>query len=401
MKKTAFILILMLALGVPARSSNNWPTDNELLYKQMLEYVVSASNTIQGEPIYSQMQQLKLEIEAAHQSDKYAWIGQTLRFCNILESIYPPLMEHNAVMAEDRYQKIRRIFLTLKDYPMHVHSITDAADAGGAAPPAAQVSAFTAGNRQFFDFRRNGVLEYLKNVPRPDDGSIQVIKLYSSGFIFRTSNVCIGLDINYTEGMYASERRSELAQYFDAMFITHAHGDHYDKALMTELLKAGVPVVMTNDIPKDAPSEHKIIWDKDVLSPVQIIPGVSAQAKMAAQGTLPCLLFLIDCDGWRIAATGDNSLSDKYEFFHDRPVPDIVAAPISINMLLLNQNLHQATNEEGRTPVYLSAHENEWHHNLDGRMPFTKIYKNIYSSLDGNAMFTVVMDNGEIITLEK
>lgn len=401
MKRFYLTVFLLSVLSFKGWTSTTWPTDNEQLYKQMLEYVTSVSGTISFEPVYCRLQQFRIEAEAAHRSDKYAWIGQTLRLCTVLETIYPPFLEHNAVMAEDRYQKLRRLIVELKDYPLHVHTIRDASDAGGAAPPAEQVAAFHTYNRQSLDIKRNGALDYLKTVPRPSDGSIQVIKFYSSGYVFRTANACIGLDICYAEGMYSTDRRSELAGYLDAMFITHAHGDHYDIPLMTEMLKAGRPVVMTNDIPKDAPSEHKIIWDRDVTSPVPIVPGVSAQAGMAAQGNVPCLLFLIDCDGWKIAATGDNSQIDKEVFYHGRPVPDIVVTPIFQGIPALNGHLHQATNEEGITPVYFSAHESEWHHTLDGRIPYSTLYRSVYSSLKSDAMYTVVMDQGEHVILEK
>jgi len=309
-------------------------------------------------------------------------------------------MEHSSVLAEDRYQRLRRTIVMLRDYPAHEHSITSSEDAGGAPAPAAQVTAFNNANYQWLALKRDGLLEFLQS-PRPTDGSIQIAKLYSSGFVFRTANVCIGLDINYEEGMYKPDRRSELANHLDAVFITHAHGDHYDIPLMTELLKSGRPVVMSQDIPKDAPSEHKIIWTQDVTSPVQIIPRVSAQAGMAAQGNVPCLLYLIDVDGWRIAAPGDNSLKDLEAFYHGRPVPDIVVAPIFEGISVLTNHLHQGTNDEGITPVYLTAHENEWHHSINGRVSYKYLYDNMYASLKDDAMFTIVMENGDNLTLKK
>lgn len=401
MKRIILSIVLLSSILVSSRAADQWTyANNETLYQKMLAYLDSAQQPIVGEPVYFMLQQFKLEVQAAHVSDKYAWLGQTQRFCNMLEAAFPPAMEHNSVLAEDHYQLVRRTIVMLRDYPMHEHSIAHADDAGGAAPPAEQVAVFTATNKQWLAVKKQAFLEFLQT-PRPTDGSIQIVKLYSSGFVFRTANVCVGLDINIAEGTYTADGRSELAQCLDALFITHPHGDHYDIPLMTEMLKAGRPVVMTNDIPKDAPSEHKVIWDKDVLSPQQIIAGVSAQAGMSAQGDVPCLLYLIDVEGWNIAATGDNSIVEREEFYHGRPVPDIVVAPIFEGIGALNKHLHEGTNDEGVTPVYLTAHENEWHHTINGRVSYKYLYSNTYASMDDNSTFTVVMDNGDHITLSK
>lgn len=400
--RTILLSLLISAVGTSnASAADQWTyADNETLYSNMMDYISSSfMPAFYGEPVYFQLQQFVIELEAAHLKDQYAWMGQTHRFCNVLEGLYPPAVEHNAVLAADRYQRLRKCIVMLRDYPMHQLTFKSEED-GNITPPGAQVTAFHEANRQSLQSRRDAFLAFLQS-PRPTDGSVQIAKLYSSGFVFRTANVCVGLDINYEEGTYDGVRRSELTGQLDALFITHAHGDHYDKVLMTDMLKADKPVVMPKDIVPDAPSASKVIWDKEVSAFVQIMPLVQAQAGMGAQGTEPCLLYLIEIDGWTLCAVGDNSHTDLESFYHGRPMPDIVALPIFQGVSQINTHLHQASNPHGVTPIYLTAHENEWHHTINGRVSYKYFYSDVYNSLNPEAMHTVVMDNGEHLTLSK
>lgn len=176
-------LLVASGLSHKAVADGVWTyTDNETLYERMLSYLHETQQVFMGEPYYFMVQQFIVEVKAAHLNDRYAWLGQTHRFCNQIEAIYPPAVEHVSVMAEDRYERLRRSIVKLRDYPMHEMSITSADD-DNVVPPADQVTAFHAANRQWLLQKRDAFLNYLTSEPRPKDGSVQVLKLYSSCYL--------------------------------------------------------------------------------------------------------------------------------------------------------------------------------------------------------------------------
>lgn len=69
-----------------------------------------------------------------------------------------------------------------------------------------------------------------------EEGSAVIWMLYNMGFIIKTSEVCVGIDVNH----YYAEK---LAPYLDAIFISHADSDHKDDKLNDAMHALGKPVV--------------------------------------------------------------------------------------------------------------------------------------------------------------
>lgn len=69
-----------------------------------------------------------------------------------------------------------------------------------------------------------------------EKGSAVIWMLYNMGFIVKTSEVCIGVDVNH----YHAEK---LAPYLDVLFVSHADSDHKEQTLMDAMFALGKPVV--------------------------------------------------------------------------------------------------------------------------------------------------------------
>lgn len=371
--------------------------DNEQLYKDMLTHVRSLQNSFVGDPIWAMLQNFTVEVQAAHLGDPYVWMQQTHLLVNRLEKMYPPALEHSLTQSSDRYARLRKGMLLIRDYPDHEQSLTE----DGIAAPKEQAARFHAYNRQFVEIKRDDFFRFLSS-PRPADGSIQIAKLYSSGFIFRTKNTCIALDISYDECLYSSARKDELQGMIDAFFLTHGHGDHYDLPLLRNLTNSGVPYVAPKDVIPETAGSSKVIWPDGHEGMMEIRPGVKAQAAISAQGGEPCLLYIIQIDDWRIAAVGDNSNVSKEVFYEDKEMVDIICSPIFQGVEYMFQYCNKMPNPGGVAPVYISAHENESHHTSEGRITWWSLYNNPLPQMTGSrAGHIVAMDEGESLTMSK
>lgn len=408
MKKTALIFLLSAAvlLGAPLRGASPYGWDaasNEALFRSLLTYLRTVQTDWVGEPAYYQVQDLMTELELSFRAKPYAWMGQVHDFCNRMESLYPPTLSHPAVGTEDRYEKIRRNILRLRDYPMHQVSVTNGTEAF--LPPTAQVEAFTAANKAWLQLKRKTFFDFLRS-PRPSGDELQVVKLYSSGYVFRTKDACIGIDICYAEGLYDGEGREELADMLDAVYVTHAHGDHYDIPLLNLMLQKGKAVVAPHTMERHltAAGGERHIWNTHHLEPVPVAGRARTQAYMSAQGTEPCLLYLIQVGSWRLVHVGDNSSHDnEAKFYPNYEQADILLSPIFQGLPNFLKNTLSPLNPKGIDRFYMNIHENEWHHTIDGRVSYQFLYSSTSGLANPSVAYpgTAILDCGEHITLSK
>ena len=396
---------LILAIGVSvligteARAGYGFEAmPNSDLYKSTLTYLKNLQTEFFGEPAYYMIQGLMMEIEASYPNNQYAWIGQVSRFCNMMENIYPPSLGSPMARSEERYDKLRRAILLLRDYPMHVPSIS------GDGPPASQVNAFNTANAQWLQFKRDEFFQFLSS-SRPSGSEIQVAKLYSSGVVLRTKEACIGIDICYEEGLYSPDRREELADHLDVVYVTHAHGDHYDVPLLQMMLQKGKSVVAPHTMGRHFVSTYPdklFLWSEDQATAVNVQGKAQTKAFMSAQGDEPCLLYHILLGNWRIIHVGDNSHHENETPYTKEQIADLVFAPVFQGLTSLFKNTRGAPNPDNAEQVYVNIHENEWHHTIDGRVPYKYLFDDS-GALGGSGVYPsyAFLDNGEHITLSK
>ena len=406
-KRIILTLFAVLCLGLPSRAQSGYGWDaatNETIFNETLSYLMTMQQEMVGEPAYYRTQQLVIELQAAFKSDPYAWMNLVHNFCNDLEAIYPPTLSHPKVSrnGEDQYDKIRRALTRLRDYPMHeVWQDDDAI-----IPPAEQKAAFSAANKQWLTRKRAEMLEFLRS-PRPTGNELQVAKVYSSGYIFRTKDACIGIDLCYGEGMYDAVGRDEIEDMLDAIFTTHAHGDHMDLTMIGNMIRKGKaavgPSTMDDRYFKNVEG-RKFYWAESQFDPVEICPTVTAQAYMSGQGVEPCLLYIIQIGDWRIADVGDNSdHRNEAKIYPLYPMVDIAMCPVFQGVVNFLNSTLQGPNPTNIEQIYFNLHENEWHHHIEGRVSYRFFYTNsgAFNSASFNYCSSVILDNGEYITLYK
>lgn len=204
---------------------------------------------------------------------------------------------------------------------------------------------------------------------KPQPGVLQVAKLYNCGFIFRTSQTCLAVDLCIKDAFYNDGDPEWFAEHIDALLTTHAHGDHFDVTLLLRMSELEKPMIIPGKLPGMTGVRFKQnckILDKDMDGKLQLLPGVSIEAAMGYQGNEPCLLYHINMDGWKIGTVGDNSLHEYETFYETRPRLDVIIAPVFQGMSQLFSHTAKAP---GNSPIlYLSAHENEFHHPTNNRI---------------------------------
>ncbi len=87
--------------------------------------------------------------------------------------------------------------------------------------------------------------------------SVHLRQLYGSGMLFKSGDQVLGFDVipmppffGWTEPEGLTER---IADALDALFVTHRHEDHCDKALVQACLRKGVPVFLPDSIADTLP----------------------------------------------------------------------------------------------------------------------------------------------------
>ena len=411
------VLLGAFAGKASADTGYEWTTvPNHILRAQLIGQLRDVQGNLVGDPVYFMIQDLMLQIEAAAAGDQYIWVDQALRACLILEDMFPPVVSHPAMFMKDKLSIIRNQILLIKDYPMHETHLADEPADAGVNPT--QTAAFLKYNSNFLNYKRQNALDALKTRLQP--GECQVIKIYSSGFIFRTTDKTVGVDICYQEGFGTTAGLDDIASAIDILFLTHAHGDHYDKDLWRKMENKSKPIVTPWNILQDNnPNVHVLMKTAagghlhsgstyyDTLGEVfdtQIGPSKITGIK-SEQGDVACIVYLAETSGWRFIHTGDNSNVNVQKGFEGKyEAPDIVIDPIFQGIATLLGNVKNMLHKSQKPSFYINAHENEFHHTSDHRVSYRFMFKD-KGALGGSpasiASCVLLMDNGESAIFRK
>ncbi|MCQ2184633.1 MAG: hypothetical protein MJY62_04410 [Bacteroidales bacterium] len=421
MRRIVFTLAAALILSAKASAAflGFSAASNLTLKNRMLSEVKAACSLMIGEPQYFMLQEFMLQVEAA--ADPYAWLDQTHEFCHILENIYGPVPYHPGTQYRDRMQQLRRSLLQIADYPYHEVSLNNKQATGDGdtifySPEQSRIfyEATYEANRQ----RRADISEALK--VKLEEDECQLIKVYSSGYIFRTRSHCVAADLCYRRCYNTSEGMDELVDAIDILFTSHPHDDHYDELLWRKLSETGKPMLFAYDIDPGTKG-NKICWMEgdDRRWAVNYTPGKveraviplpgGGQADVTAvhsrQGPVPLLMYLAKADGWSFLHIADSSEKQTWKSFENKEfeVPDFVFSPQDTPVVL--KTLSRMGNPSGKPYFYFTTHENEYEHSVCRRASYSWLLT--ASHCLGNAgLFDfsgccVLIDNGESLIFKK
>ncbi|OQW95554.1 MAG: hypothetical protein BWK77_07230 [Verrucomicrobia bacterium A1] len=172
-------------------------------------------------------------------------------------------------------------------------------------------------------------------------------QMYNDGVIVRTDEIAIGLDVipmprffGWPEPPKLTERIAEL---LDLLVITHAHEDHYDRALVRACLRMGKPVLMPEPMAgewgQDAnlhPVSHG--WELEI-DDLHITGRAGCHVWRDTPEELPLVYYEIRCqEGYTFVFGGDVDYTKTFEKTRGR----------AIDLLFLPWRNPNAAYEEGR-----------------------------------------------------
>ena len=284
------------------------------------------------------------------------WIDGTLEFFSYAIDLYPPAKGNDAV---------RKDLLWLLD------SVLNVDNTGSNALPLTKEEKLAYGNA--VNSYRYGAWDKLIDEvasTKVPSGSMAVWKVNNMGIIAKTKSHTFGFDI-YMPGVYPSdiERPRDLdekyAKTLDALFISHAHGDHIP-SFMTQMLKHRKKVFTVwdstekNGMAKLYGTDGKFI-DVDSMQ-VMSIAG--------SQGKLLNSITIVRSDGVTIAHEGDNTSVPAYDKLGDAGEIDIVIGQVHFYYEKFTRKAHELAPNGKREFFFFSGHEEELGHKVNIRMPF-------------------------------
>lgn len=391
MKIKTCVLVLLIFVSGYCYAYDWTAKDNDALRADMLEFAKQFALDVKGTKAETVLNRFIRKQEKLAKTSDVAWMDATLEVVNQLTELYPPVVD-----GDNMQSVIRRRILQLLDYPLHV-------DNKGIAP--AKPLATDEQKRAFSDLcdkykfhARQKFLKWLKS-PRPEEGKLDLFKIYNMGFVIRTANHSLAIDVRW-EG--TDDEAKLIAENVDIFLLTHAHADHFSKSLLNAMAQADKPIVLSEDILPSYSSDKKIVVKGDIIDPLDI-GGIKVATLLGYQYPTPCNIFMIELDGWRFVDNGDNNDLERERRIKDFPAYDFVITAAWNSVTNILGAAMQANNEDGRKLLYIPAHENELGHPVDHRESYHETYarKDRLGDPDFNYPEHVLLNIGESFILTK
>ena len=243
-------------------------------------------------------------------------------------------------------------------------------------------------------------------------GKLRLWRIYNMGYVMKGPKHTVAIDVTARPEFYLVEGKryipqtnkvvwcaadwKRLAELSDMLFVTHPHGDHYNRAGIAAFVAARKPVVVPCDIeeykipdgpPKKGPDGKYIIekenlttdpccvkLDRDHLEPVDV-GGVKVRNFLGNQGKdTPCNVYLLDIDGVLVADNGDNYDRGKERMLAKCPPADVIIASTWNKVQEMVKSCEAAPGFDRTKSVLLPSHENELGHRVQQRESYWEMY---------------------------
>lgn len=227
---------------------------------------------------------------------------------------------------------------------------------------------------RFVDSRLNGVIADLK---KPHKKGLKIYKVYNEAMIASTKSVNIAFDFarcrcrGHKVPLLPNEKVDEIVKMCDVLFLSHNHGDHVDRYVVEQFIKAGKPVVATPEILVGMQGvTHLRNDDKAETFSVQLKNGktLSVTIHPGHQDKFQNNIYAIATpEKYVVCHTGDQYHKEDIKWYADvkKISPRIDALIVNCWTNSLDKLL------AGFNPRYaITGHENEMGHSIDHREAF-------------------------------
>ncbi|MCQ2187580.1 MAG: MBL fold metallo-hydrolase [Bacteroidales bacterium] len=377
------ILLLLLCVNLGAF---DWPfQSNSELRGEMLEFAGGMAARQKGTAEGRLISRFVRKEARKAAKDSLAWISDTYELTMKLKEMCPPHVDDGS-----RAAALRRDIMLLEDYPIHV-------DNRSANASHELKKAFDAFSDRYRSEARAKALECLEG-PGPAEGELQVIKIYNMGYLLRTAQRMIVVDV-FWDG--TEEEAARIASKADAFFLSHPHRDHWNPVMVDALAAAGATLVLPAVI---CPMHgNKLVADSEWREP-RDVRGIKVLLLRGNQGPQPNNAYLIEFDGWRVLIPGENDESALYEPFSAYQAPDLILHPTWNGLGNLLDIVRAMPGYDASKVSYIPGHDNEiCFHGVDHRESYREMFSRKDRLGDPDAVYPKVIleDIGECVTLDR
>lgn len=221
----------------------------------------------------------------------------------------------------------------------------------------------------FYTFINTRMQRMLEDMSKPVKKGIKIYKLYNDGFILKTKDVTVAVDLipggPSKHPFIADSIIYSIAGQCDALFISHFHGDHANLNIAKAFAARGKRVIVPKDLwvdidplitPLKEENTFVTVPFDELNMTLHILPG--------HQDDIYNNIYVMDFKGSGIVAhTGDQYNTEDLKWI------DQVHKTYKIDILLLNcwVNSMERTIRGFNPKILITGHENELEHSIDHR----------------------------------
>lgn len=188
----------------------------------------------------------------------------------------------------------------------------------------------------------------------------RVWKIYNMGFVVMAGSRCFAFDLHPGKVVTPlSDRQIEkLAGRCEALFITHRHGDHWDKRLLDAFSRRGRPIVAPEGDFWDGPG---LVVSRDARGRPLDVAGMKVWVYPGHQFLrCPCNVYVVEAGGMTVSHNGDMSAPHPWVMTLGRRH--------AIDLSFLNCWALPGFNARGQhARMTVIGHEYELGHDINGR----------------------------------
>ena len=389
MKKLISIVLALVCASFALEAKHWMPQPTEEVYTAMIAKAREFAEFAKGTPAGDVVEKFIYKVEPAHLDNPYRWIGDTYALVKKLEKMQGPVVDQG---KSDFTSMLRRYTLMMVDFPLHVN------DKNPSMNPIEKQEYMISRDKYLVGSCKQAI-KWLKKTS-PAKGEIAIYKVYNMGYIFKTSERAIGIDLRWW-GSKADARK--LAKNLDVLFTTHPHGDHYSIDMLESMIECRKTIVLTKDLLPKVKSPQKVLLWEDRTEPLDV-KGIKVRCFAGNQGKdIPCNVYHLQFDGWTIVHNGDNSDRPRDRRISELEAPDIVVAATWNTFQVIQEAAQASVGAEDKPMLFLPAHENEVGHTIDHRESYREAYsmESRFSSPTFKYIPHMLMDVGECTVVTK